>query len=167
MRIRHSLALLLAAATLLTGCGEKGEPRGWEPDDALQRADKSLGEDTGNGGRVTQRGTGFLASGLNKTLETGGESQYRFDIACDSEESPRVSLVLSRDGGAGDRSFDVACTAGEVTRINFPAGGALTARVEPPAKDDSPPLGVLSWQLLTLDPKSVQGCTDQLSGCQG
>ncbi|UQX03685.1 hypothetical protein [Streptomyces sp. RerS4] len=167
MRIRHSLVLVIAAAALLTGCGEKAEPRGWEPDDALQRADETLGKDTGGEGRVTMRGTGFVAAGLDKTLETGGERPYRFDIACDSEESPRVTLVLSREGGSGDRSFDVPCTAGEAVRLNFPAGAALTARIEPAAQDDSPPAGVLSWQLLTVDPRTVEGCADVLAGCSG
>lgn len=90
MRIRHSFLLVLAAATLVTGCGSGGRgatPRMWEPDDALQRADKALGEAVGDG-RVTMRGTGFLATGLDKTLEAAGEVPYRFDIACDSEESP-------------------------------------------------------------------------------
>ncbi|MCX5375122.1 hypothetical protein [Streptomyces sp. NBC_00091] len=168
MRIRHSLVLILAAATLVTGCGSGGQeatPRMWEPDDALQRADKGLGKGVGDG-RVTMRGTSFLASGLDKTLEAGGEGPYRFDIACDSEDSPRVTLVLSREGGSGERSFDVACgTVGEVTRLNFPAGAALSAHIEPAPQDDSPPAGVLSWQLLTLDPASVQGCPDALAGC--
>ncbi|MFG2622679.1 hypothetical protein ACGFXC_34205 [Streptomyces sp. NPDC048507] len=166
MRIRHSLALILACAALVTGCGEKAAPRGWEPDDALQRADELLGKGTGNG-RVTMRGTAFLAAGLAKDLETGGERPYRFDIACDSEESPRVTLVLSREGGAGDRTFDVSCTAGEVTRLNLPAGAAVSAHVEPAPQDDSPPAGVLSWQLLTLEPQEVQGCADVLTGCAG
>lgn len=166
MRIRHSLVLVLAVAALVTGCGGKETPRGWEPDDALQRADESLGKGSGEG-RVTMRGTGFLASGLEKTLETGGERPYRFDIACDSEESARVTLVLSREGAAGDRSFDVTCAAGEVTRLNLPAGPSLTAHVEPTPQDDSPPAGVLSWQLLTLEPEAVHGCADALAGCAG
>lgn len=176
MRIRHSFLLVLAAATLVTGCASGGRgatPRMWEPDDALQRADKALGEAVGDG-RVTMRGTGFLTTGLDKTLEAGGEGPYRFDVACDSEESPRVRLVLSREGGSGgsggsgDRSFDVSCgTVGEVTRLNFPAGTALTAHIEPTPQDDSPPAGVLSWQLLTLDPQAVEGCADVLAGCSG
>ncbi|MCX5193634.1 hypothetical protein OOK31_06965 [Streptomyces sp. NBC_00249] len=164
MRIRHSLVLILAAATLVTGCGEKAAPRGWEPDEALQRADETLAKHAGEG-RVTMRGTGFLAAGLEKALETDGERPYRFDIACDSEEVARVRFVLTREGGAGDRSFDVACSAGEVTRVNFPAGSAVTAHVEAAPKDESPPAGVLSWQLLTVDPKDVQGCADMLAGC--
>lgn len=170
MRIRHPFLLVLAAATLVTGCGSGGQeatPRMWEPDDALQRADKALGEAVGDG-RVTMRGTGFLATGLDKTLEAAGEGPYRFDVACDSEERPRVKLVLSREGGAGDRSFDVSCgTVGEVTRLNLPAGTALTAHIEPTRQDDSPPAGVLSWQLLTVDPQAVEGCADALAGCSG
>ncbi|MFJ3883180.1 hypothetical protein ACIPW5_37750 [Streptomyces sp. NPDC090077] len=170
MRIRHSFLLVLAAATLVTGCatgGQEATPRMWEPDDALQRADKALGEGVGNG-RVAMRGTSFLASGMDKTLETAGEGPYRLDIACDSEESPRVKLVLSRDQGPGERSFDVSCgTVGEVTRLNFPAGTALTAHIEPTPQDDSPPAGVLSWQLLTVDPQGVEGCADALAGCSG
>ncbi|MEU3726617.1 hypothetical protein [Streptomyces sp. NPDC031705] len=169
MRIRHSLVLILAAATLVTGCGsssgQEAALRVWEPDDALQRADKALGREVGDG-RVTMRGTGFLAGGLDKTLEAGGEGPYRLDLACDSEESPRVTVVLSREGGSGERPFDVACgTVGEVTRLNLPAGPALTVHVEPTAQDDSPPAAVLSWQLLTVDPAAVQGCPDALAGC--
>ncbi|MEU8434020.1 hypothetical protein AB0F18_14055 [Streptomyces sp. NPDC029216] len=172
MRIRHSLVLVLvlaAATALVTGCGggPAPEPKGWEPDDALQRADEVLGKDVPAGARVTMRGTGFLKAGMDKSLETGGERPYRFDIACDSEESSRVTLVLSREGGDGDRSFDVSCTAGEVTRLNFPAGAALTAHIDPAPQDDSPPAGVVSWQLLTVDPETVQGCADALAGCPG
>ncbi|MEU2831298.1 hypothetical protein ABZ667_21870 [Streptomyces lavendulae] len=166
MRIRHSLALILAVTALVTGCGEKATPRAWAPDDALQRADESLGKGAGEG-RVTMRGTGFLAAGLEKTLETGGERPYRFDIACDSEEETHVTLVLSREGGPGDRSFDVACTSGEATRINLPVGAPVTAHIEPKPQDDSPPVGVVSWQLLTLEPEAVQGCADALAGCAG
>ncbi|GAA0313043.1 hypothetical protein GCM10010302_59980 [Streptomyces polychromogenes] len=170
MRIRHALVLVLAAASaLVTGCGggSAPEPKGWEPDDALQRADESLGKDLTAGARVTARGTGFLKAGMEKSLETGGERPYRFDIACDSEESSRVTLVLSREGGAGDRTFDVSCTAGEVTRLNLPAGSALNAHIDPAPQDDSPPAGVVSWQLVTLDPATVQGCPDALTGCPG
>ncbi|MFF2193432.1 hypothetical protein [Streptomyces sp. NPDC058157] len=172
MRIRrpHALVLALAAASaLLTGCGGGAAPgpKGWEPDDALQRADETLGKDVAAGARVTMRGTGFLKAGMEKDLETGGERPYRFDIACDSEESPRVTLLLSRDGGSGERSFDVSCTAGEVTRLNLPAGPALNAHIDPAPEEDSPPAGVVSWQLLTLDPATVKGCPDVLAGCPG
>ncbi|MER6213392.1 MULTISPECIES: hypothetical protein [unclassified Streptomyces] len=172
MRIRHSpvLALVLAAAAaLVTGCGGSAAPapKGWQPEDALQRADESLGKDTPAGARVTGRGTGFLKAGMEKVLETGGERPYRFDIACDSEENPRVTLLLSREGSPGERSFDVSCTAGAVTRLNLPAGPALTAHVDPAPQDDSPPAGVLSWQLLTVDPPTVQGCPDALTDCPG
>ncbi|MCF3184758.1 hypothetical protein IPZ70_33190 [Streptomyces polychromogenes] len=172
MRIRHSLALVLAlaaGAVLVTGCGGGAapEPKGWEPEDALQRADESLGKDVAAGARVTTRGTGFLKAGMDKTLETGGERPFRFDIACDSEESSRVTLLLSREGGSGERSFDVSCTAGEVTRLNLPAGSALNAHIDPAPQEDSPPAGVVSWQLLTLDPEAVQGCPDALAGCPG
>lgn len=170
MRIRHALVLVLAATSaLVTACGGSpaAEPKGWEPDDALQRADESLGKDLTAGARVTARGTGFLKAGMEKSLETGGERPYRFDIACDSEESSRVTLVLSREGGATDRTFDVSCTAGEVTRLNLPAGSAVNAHIDPAPQDDSPPAGVVSWQLLTLDPAKVQGCADALAGCPG
>ncbi|MFJ8162840.1 hypothetical protein ACIRBY_18205 [Streptomyces sp. NPDC096136] len=172
MRIRHSLVLVLAlaaASALVTGCGGSAapEPKGWEPDDALQRADELLGKGVSDGARVTMRGTGFLKAGMEKTLETGGERPYRFDIACDSEESSRVTLVLSREGGSGDRSFDVSCTAGEVTRLNLPAGSALNAHIDPAPQEDSPPAGVVSWQLVAVDPSTVQGCADALAGCPG
>ncbi|MEV6956039.1 hypothetical protein [Streptomyces sp. NPDC051183] len=163
MRIRLSLVLVLVAAALVTGCGEKASPSGWQPDDALQRADEALEKDD-VAPTVKVRGTGFLAGGLDKTLETAGESPFRFDITCDSEESSQVKLTISREGDPRSRSVDVSC-AGEVTRLNVPAGEPLVVHVEPAAKEGSAPAGVIAWQLGTIAPKGVKGCADDVKGC--
>jgi hypothetical protein len=166
MRIRHSLALFLAVAALATGCGEKATPDAWEPDEALRRADETL-QKSDVAVTVTVKGTGFLAAGLEKTFDTVGERPYRFDIACDSEESPRISLVLSRDGAAHDRTVDVSCTAGESVRLNIPVGEPLSVHVQGAPKDESAPVGVIAWQLATIDPRDIKGCADDLAGCAG
>ncbi|MBW5480923.1 hypothetical protein [Streptomyces bambusae] len=165
MRIpRPVIALAIAAA--LTGCTSTETPpyepgTEWEPDDALQRAQAAL-KDADTPTRRFRSGAPHVASGVNETLETSGNKPYRFDIVCDSDDVPKVTLLLTR--GTSKRQFDVACTGADVLRVNFPAGPPVTVTVAP-ASGKAEPQGLLVWNLKALEPANVHGCADDIEGC--
>ncbi|MFE3182741.1 hypothetical protein ACFXKR_17995 [Streptomyces violascens] len=166
MRIRPALTVLLAATALVTGCSSAGDPspattagREWEPDDALQRADRALDTDE-NTLIVVDRNAPHVASGMNKTFETVGSKPYRLDITCDSYEVSHLTLVLTR--GQTKHTWDLTCGAREAQRFNIPTGPAFTATVAP-AKPGT--TGLIVWRLNTLAPQEVEGCPDAFSDC--
>ncbi|MFC9293874.1 hypothetical protein ACFTWH_08905 [Streptomyces sp. NPDC057011] len=95
-------------------------------------------------------------------METSGSSPYRFDIVCDSDDVPQVKLVLVR--GSSQQQFDVSCTGGDVLRVNFPAGPPVTVTVTPTTGQPTP-MGLIAWNLSTLQPSDVRGCANGIEGC--
>ncbi len=164
MRIPR-LLIPLAVAAVLAGCAGAGQEapapgQGWEPDDGLQRAQAALKDDTPT--RLVLSGAPHVGSGVDQTLETGGDEPYRFDIVCDSPDVPEVTALLTR--GTSKKQVDIACAGGEAQRIDFPAGAPVSVTVAP-ATGDPTPLGLIAWNLKTLDPANVQGCADEIKGC--
>ncbi|MFE3559464.1 hypothetical protein ACFXKW_32110 [Streptomyces sp. NPDC059193] len=165
MRI-PKLLVLLAVATALAGCTGQGEDPApeavWEPDDALQRAQAALKDDHASAQRV-RFGSPHVGSGVNEKLETSGDKPYRLDLVCDSTDVRKVTVSLTRE--ASKKQVDVTCagTARKLpVRINFPAGPPVTMTVAPASGD---PMGLIVWELKTLDPTKVQGCADEIVGC--
>ncbi|MFE5806612.1 hypothetical protein [Streptomyces sp. NPDC056491] len=164
MRIPR-LLMLLAAATVLAGCTGQEDPAYeavWEPDDALQRAQAALKGDDASARRV-RFGAPHVGSGMNERLETSGDNPYRLDVVCDSADVQRVTVVLTRE--ASKKQVEVTCagTAGKhPARLNFPAGPPVTVTV---AAAPSDAMGLIVWELKTIDPANVQGCADEIMGC--
>ncbi|MCX5380420.1 hypothetical protein [Streptomyces sp. NBC_00091] len=104
-----------------------------------------------------------MASGLNETLETGGDKPYRFDIVCDSDEVSNVTLLVTR--GTTRRQFAVACAGTDAVRVDFPTGTPVTVTVAPATTGKTEPQGLLIWNLKTLEPADVHGCANDIEGC--
>ncbi|GAA4076933.1 hypothetical protein [Streptomyces hundungensis] len=168
MRTRPALALLLAAAAL-AGCTSTGSgsptdgaaARGWEPDDALQRADRALDTDDSTL-TVIDRNAPHVASGMNATFDAPGSKPYRLDITCDSYEVTHLTLELTR--GRSKHTRELPCGAREAQRLNVPAGPPVTATIIPARTGTT---GLIVWRFLTLDQQEVQGCEDALGHCGG
>ncbi|MEW2418078.1 hypothetical protein AB0953_30875 [Streptomyces sp. NPDC046866] len=165
MRIPKPL-LALAIAAALAGCTSNETPAyepgtEWEPDDALRNAQAILKDDDVPTNRI-KSGAPHLASGLNETLQTGGDKPYRFDIVCDSGEVSKVTLVVTRS--TSRRQFGVACAGTDAVRVNFPAGPPVTVTV-PPLAGKTKPQGLLVWNLKVLESADVHGCANNIEGC--
>ncbi|OKK16283.1 hypothetical protein AMK16_26910 [Streptomyces sp. CB00455] len=165
MRI-PKLLVLLAVATALAGCTGQGvdpAPEAVsEPDDALQSAQAALKDDHASAQRV-RFGSPHVGSGMNEKLETSGEKPYRLDIVCDSTDVRKVTVSITRE--ASKKQVDVTCagTARKLpARITFPAGPPVTMTAAPASGD---PMGLIVWELNTLDPTKVQGCANEIVGC--
>ncbi|MFJ3883350.1 hypothetical protein ACIPW5_38620 [Streptomyces sp. NPDC090077] len=164
MRIPRTLTVLLATAALATACthDEGSRARQWEPDDALQRVQRALDADDADTTEIAEASS-YLASGIDRTLDTPGDKPYRFDIACDTDGIATVTLSVTR--GADERRFDVRCGNRQTLRLNVPAGPAFTVRI--PRIDKEPiPSGVIVWNLNSLEPDDVHGCPDEIKGCK-
>ncbi|ROQ89027.1 hypothetical protein EDE04_7426 [Streptomyces sp. 2132.2] len=167
MRIPR-LLILLAVTAALAGCTGQENPANeaeWEPDDGLQRAQAAL-KDEDTSARRLKWGAPHVGSGIHETLETSGDRPYRFNVVCDSPDVPRLAVTLTR--GASKKQADVTCSASshkQVVRISFPAGEPVTVTVEP-ATGEPTPMGLIAWDLKTVDPTNVQGCADEIDGCK-
>ncbi|MFJ3203670.1 hypothetical protein [Streptomyces sp. NPDC086989] len=164
MRITRALAVSLATAALATACtqGEGSRAREWEPDDALQRVQRALDADDADTTQVAEASS-HVASGMDRTLDTRGDKPYRFDIACDTDGVPTVTVTVTR--GAAKRPFEVRCGSRQALRVNVPAGQAFTVNI-PPIDKEPAPSGVIVWNLNTLELHDVHGCPDDIQGCK-
>ncbi|MET9610932.1 hypothetical protein ABZZ17_38595 [Streptomyces sp. NPDC006512] len=164
MRITRALAVLIATAALATACTQDGgsRTREWEPDDALQRVQRAFDADDADTTLIAEASK-FVVSGIDQTLDTPGDKPYRFDMACDTQGVPSITLTLIR--GETTRTFEVRCGNRQVVRVNVPAGSPVTAKV-PSIETEPPPSGVIVWNLSTIEPTDVQGCRDDIQGCE-
>ncbi|PBC81553.1 hypothetical protein SAMN05428945_3908 [Streptomyces sp. 2224.1] len=189
-RLRHLVPLGAALAFLLSGCAdgaEKESPgqatasakapataeeprtsapdrgRPWEPDDALQRAERALDayDDDGSRPERAEAGSAHLASGVNKTFQAPGKRWYRLDITCDAAGVDELTLTLTR--GSREQAYGIGCGDREADQFNIPPGAPFTARVETVR---SVP-GLVLWRLNTVAPGDVDGCADDIEGCGG
>lgn len=168
MRTQRTIPLLIAAISLIAGCAESGDRAGrspgtareWEPDDALQRAQRALKRDKVDVALIDS-GAHHVASGLDKTLDTPGNLPYRLDITCDSDDIRALVLTLAR--GGANHTWAVTCGKREAERFNIPFGKPIAAKISP-AKDDA--TGLIAWRLVTLNPQWIKGCKDAVHGCR-
>ncbi|MFD9907756.1 hypothetical protein [Streptomyces sp. NPDC059063] len=181
-RLRHALPFCVAAGVLLVGCaeGEKADAeekkgarqeagprpaaRAWEPDDALQRAARALDAyaDDGTEPALVESAADFVADGMDsRTFKGAGNRPYRLDITCDTDGIGEVTLTLGR--GDVEQPYGIGCGDREGDQFNIPAGEPFTVRVDP-VKDGT---GLVLWRLNTITPDEVDGCDDDINGCDG
>ncbi|MET9960086.1 hypothetical protein ABZ128_13710 [Streptomyces sp. NPDC006326] len=164
MRITRVLAVLLATAALAVACAPDDDSRAreWEPDDALQRAQRALDADEADTTEVAEASS-YVASGIDRTLDTPGGKPYRFDIACDTDGVSAVTLTVTR--GEVKRHLEVRCGDRQALRVNVPAGPAFAVKI-PPIDKEPVPSGLIVWNLNSLEPHDVHGCPDDIRGCK-
>ncbi|UXY32028.1 hypothetical protein [Streptomyces sp. HUAS TT20] len=174
MSARQGLALIVSAAVLTGACAEqrneerKSEPGGtassWDgkedQEDAMQRATRALNAVEPDGASRVDEGMESLARGLNKAFTAQGDRPYTFDVACQAPTRRSVTLTLARDGTNSE--WEVACGDREADQFNIPAGSRFTARITPVGPDTE---GLVLWRLNTVVPHDVDGCKDDIKGC--
>ncbi|MGW7790365.1 hypothetical protein [Streptomyces tricolor] len=177
MRARRSLALaLITVATALTaGCTDQ-ETRetatgpgttapSWDgkapQEDALRRATRALNAVEPDGAARVDEGVEDLARGLDKTFGPKGDRPHTFDIACQAPADRTLTLILAR--GDAETEWEVTCGDREADQFNIPAGGRFTARVPAAGRDTQ---GFVLWRLSTIAPADVEGCEDDIEGCE-
>ncbi|MEU6590553.1 hypothetical protein ABZ923_15255 [Streptomyces sp. NPDC046881] len=187
MRARQSLALvLIVAATALTGgCAEQENREtttapgptassaptsttpapSWEGkaprEDAMRRATRALNAVETDGASRVDEGMEDLARGLDKTFTPKGNRPHTFDIACQAPADHTLTLTLA--GAGAESEWEVTCGDREADRFNIPAGSRFTARI--PAADRHTQ-GLVQWRLSTIAPADVEGCKDDIGGCE-
>lgn len=189
MRIRQFLPVYVATIALLAGCAEaKEEPNGadrssprpsapagreskppgdgsraWEPDDAMRRAERALKSASDSDARpeLVDTAGAFIASGMDKEHKTPGDRPYLLSITCDTDGLGELPLTLSR--GDQEQAYGIECGDREADQFNIPAGKPFTARVDP-VEDGT---GLILWRLDTIARDAVQGCDDDIDGCDG
>lgn len=186
MRIRQFFPVCVATITLTAGCAEgKEEPDGtpdrssasagqqsklpsdggrtWEPDDAMQRAGRALRRATDSDARpaLVDTASAFAASGMSKKYKAPGDRPYLLSITCDAEGIDELTLTLSRRDQ--EQAYGIECGDREADQFNIPAGEPFTAQVEP-VEDGT---GLILWRLDTIARDAVEGCDDDIDGCDG
>ncbi|CAM5677456.1 hypothetical protein SAVIM338S_07223 [Streptomyces avidinii] len=74
-------------------------------------------------------------------------------------------MTVSLERGASAKQADVTCSATtheQPVRVNIPAGEPVTVTIAPESEDL---MGLVVWELRTLDPANVRGCADEITGC--
>lgn len=137
--------------------------RPWEPDDALERADRALDAYEGDGSHPKLIGseTAFITTGTRKKFQAPGKRWYRLDITCDTQGVDELTLTLSR--GSKEQAYAIGCGDTEAHQFNIPPGGTFTVQVDP-VKDGT---GLVKWRLNTVAEDNVDGCDDDIDGCDG
>jgi len=103
----------------------------------------------------------FIANGLAKTHKAPGDRPYLLSIACDADGVGELVLTLSRRGQ--EQAYGIECGDREADQFNIPAGAPFTVRVDP-VEDGT---GLILWRLDTVAQDAVEGCDDDIDGCDG
>ncbi|POX58777.1 hypothetical protein C3492_35990 [Streptomyces sp. Ru62] len=187
MRAHQSLGLALIVATtaLTAGCAEQKnretttEPGttassnpattapapSWEgkapQEDAMRRATRALNAVEPDGASRVDEGMENLVRGLDKTYTPKENRPHTFDIACQAPTHRTLTLTLSR--GDAESEWEVTCGDREADQFNIPAGNRFTARIPAAGRHVQ---GFIQWRLNTVAPADVEGCKDDIRGCE-
>ncbi|MFI6093384.1 hypothetical protein [Streptomyces sp. NPDC051218] len=168
MRKGHTLPLSAAvlAVVLMSGCADEQGGNGekeWEPDDALRRAEQALkaAADDDTEADLVDSGTAYVGSGLKKSFRASGDKPYRFELTCDTDDSGDLTLTLSR--GTDEQAYGIGCGDRKADHFNLPPDKPFTTHV----KADPDGTGLIAWRLTTIAPGDVDGCEDDVDGCEG
>ncbi|MEU8621938.1 hypothetical protein [Streptomyces sp. NPDC048623] len=175
MRTRTGLAALSLAvsAMALTGaCTEDhpgpSRPPSWEgkaeQEDAMERAARALNAAGAEGDVRVDEGMEDLDRGLDKTFEAKGDHPYSLDIACQAPTDRTVTLTLARGGSHSE--WEVTCGDREADRFSVPAGGRFTATIASAGEAGGAADGLVLWRLSTRPPGDMEGCDDDIKGCE-
>ncbi|MDT0458823.1 hypothetical protein RM550_24375 [Streptomyces sp. DSM 41527] len=191
MRLRplhHFVPLGAATALLLSGCAETARPetaeghtssakpsktpeeqktsapgsgKPWEPDDAMQRAERALDayEEDGSAAKRADSGSAHLADGVHRTFRAPGKRWYRLDLTCDTSGVRELTLTLTR--GSAEQAYGIGCGDPEADQFNIPPGAPFTVRVDAVRTGT----GLALWRLNTVARNDVDGCDDDIKGC--
>jgi hypothetical protein len=187
MRARQGLALtLIVSAMALTGAcaddknreaeAEPGSTASANPatstptpswdgkedqEDAMRRATRALDAVQSDGASRVDEGMESLAGGLNKTFTGKGDRPYTFDVACQAPDRRSLTLTLAR--GDAESEWEVTCGDREADQFNIPAGGRFTAKITQAGQHAD---GLVLWRLNTVTAHDVDGCKDDIKGCE-
>ncbi|MFH8937615.1 hypothetical protein [Streptomyces griseosporeus] len=188
MRIRPLLAVALAALPLPAACTTSDDPQAaptppssspqassppaslpsapsWDgkadEEDALRRATRALNAARPEDAERLDEGVTRLAQGLERTFGASEDRPRALTVACQAPAVRSLTLTLAR--GATSADWEVTCGDREADRFDIPAGTRFTARVTPA---DAATQGVLLWRLDAVAPGGVEGCGDDVEGCE-
>ncbi|MEU3989150.1 hypothetical protein OG301_08250 [Streptomyces platensis] len=193
MRLRplhHFVPLGAATALLLSGCADAAQPetadrrtssakpsktpeeqktsapdsgKPWEPDDAMQRAERALDayDEDDSAVQRADSGSAHLADGVRRTFRAPGKRWYRLDLTCDTSGVREVTLTLTR--GSAEQAYGIGCGDPEADQFNIPPGTPFTARVDAVRTGT----GLVLWRLNTVAREDVDGCDNDIEGCGG
>ncbi|MCG7523260.1 hypothetical protein MHW47_02165 [Streptomyces sp. OfavH-34-F] len=135
--------------------------RAWEPDDAMRRAERALGAASDSDARpeLVDTASTFVASGMDRKHTAHGDRPYLLSITCDTYGIEELTLTLSR--GDQEQAYGIGCGDREADRFSIPAGESFTAQVDPVENGT----GLILWRLDTIARDAVEGCDDDIDGC--
>ncbi|MFG2891140.1 hypothetical protein [Streptomyces sp. NPDC048248] len=105
--------------------------------------------------------TSYITGKLHKNFQAPGKRWYRLDITCDTRGVKELTLTLSR--GSEEQAYAIGCGDTEADQFNIPPGDTFTAQVDA-VKDGT---GLVKWRLNTVARENVDGCDDDIDGCDG
>ncbi|MEU1012457.1 hypothetical protein [Streptomyces sp. NPDC005890] len=185
MRARQSLALVAAVTALTAGCVEQKkretttEPGtttssapataptapSWEgkapQEDAIRRATRALNAVEPEGASRVDEGVEDLAGGLDKIFTLKDNRPHTFDIVCQAPTDRTLTLTVAR--GDAETEWEITCGDREADQFNIPAGSHFTARVPAAGRHTQ---GLVLWRVNTITPADVEGCEDDIEGCE-
>ncbi|MFE1342494.1 hypothetical protein ACFW6K_33045 [Streptomyces sp. NPDC058733] len=127
---------------------------------AMRNATRALNATESEGAQRVDEGVNSLSQGLNKTF-TAKDRPHTFDIACQAPGPRSITLTLTR--GTAQSEWDVTCGDREADQFNIPAGSTFTAHV--PAAGTAID-GLVLWRFNAVDSANVDGCDDEIKGCE-
>lgn len=132
-----------------------------DQEDAMERAARALNAAGSEGASRVDEGMEDLARGLHKSFEAKGDRPYALDLACQAPTDRSVTLTLAR--GDANSEWEVTCGEPEADRFSIPAGARFTATVPPTGTEGD---GLVLWRLSTVSAADVDGCEDDIKGCE-
>ncbi|MFE2263888.1 hypothetical protein [Streptomyces griseosporeus] len=182
MRIRPLLAAALAAPPVTVSCttsDDRGAATGppasspraslpsapsWngkaDEEDALRRATGALNAARPKDAERLDEGVARLTEGLERAFGPA-DRPLALTVACQTPSARSLTLTLARGGTSAD--WDVTCGDREADRYDIPAATGFTAHV---TRADATAQGVLLWRLDAVAPGGVEGCGDDIEGCE-
>ncbi|MFC7916378.1 hypothetical protein [Streptomyces sp. NPDC057386] len=130
-----------------------------DQEDAIRDAASALDAGESEGARRIDEGMVRLSEGLTWTLSADG-APHTLAVTCQAPGPRSLTLTLTR--GSAHSEWDVTCGDREADRFAVPVGSTFTAHI--PAAGPGVDALVL-WRFDAEDPADVDGCPDDIAGC--